>query len=275
MNHKPSYFAPQGVIPPQTAMVTSKVIVENAYSIIPASSITDNVRSNLPGWDNTRSWVLSAPSMGHAAAFVQYLVYIDRDGGCARPEDEPGVESFLFVLDGELMLSMAGKDNKMLRGGFAFIPAGTEWSVKNRSGDTVKFLWLRKLFEPAGELKPAPIVGNENDIPVNYGIHTKQKWTTHLIPTRDMAYDLHMNIVSFGPGLNISFIEAHVMEHGLYMLEGRGLYLLNDRWHEVEAGDFIWMRSFCPQTFQASGETPARYLLYKNMNRQIRLTPKA
>jgi (S)-ureidoglycine aminohydrolase len=274
MNHKPSYFTPEGVIPPQTAMMTSKVIVENAYSIIPASSITDNVRSNLPGWENTRAWVLSAPSMGHAAAFVQYLIYIDRDGGCARPEDEAGVESFLFVLDGELRLTMAGKENVLVRGGFAFIPAGTDWSVKNKSGDTVKFLWLRKLFEPSGDLKPAAIVGNENDIPVNYGIHTRQKWTTHLIPTKDMAYDMHMNIVSFGAGLNISFIEAHVMEHGLYMLEGHGLYLLNDRWHEVEAGDFIWMRSFCPQTFQASGETPSRYLLYKNMNRQIKLTPR-
>lgn len=273
MNHQPNYFAPSGLIPPQTAMVTSKVIVENAYAIIPASSITDNVRSNLPGWKNTRAWVLSAPSMGHAAAFVQYLVYVDADGSCARPEAEAAVESFLFVLEGELELTMAGRDSVLARGGFAFVPADVEWSVGNRARETAKFLWLRKLFEPAGDLKPAAIVGNETDIPFNYSVHTRQKWTTNLIPTTDMAYDFHMNIVSFGPGLNISFIEAHVMEHGLYMLEGHGLYLLNDRWHEVEAGDFIWMRSFCPQCFQASGEAPARYLLYKNMNRQIRLTP--
>ena len=272
MDHQPSYFAPDGRIPPQTAMVTSKVLVTPEYAIIPASSITDNVRSNFPDWINSRCWVLSAPAMGHASGFVQYLIYIDENGSCARPEEETGVESFLFVLEGDLSLTISRSEHQLERGGFAFIPASAEWSVKNASQATVKFLWLRKAFEPAGGLNPAAIVGNERTTPFNRSIHTSQKWTTNLIPTNDMAYDFHMNIVSFGPGLNISFIEAHIMEHGLYMLEGRGLYLLNDRWHEVEAGDFIWMKAFCPQTFQASGETPARYLLYKNMNRQIRLT---
>ena len=80
-----------------------------------------------------------------------------------------------------------------------------------------------------------------------------------------------MNIVSFGPGATISAVEMHVMEHGLYMLQGKGLYLLNEQWHEVQAGDFIWMRPFCPQAFYAGGPLPARYLLYKNMNRQFSL----
>ena len=82
---------------------------------------------------------------------------------------------------------------------------------------------------------------------------------------------MNMNIVSFGPGTVISAVEMHIMEHGLYMLQGKGVYLVNDRWHEVEAGDFIWMRAFCPQAFVQSGPEPARYLLYKNVNRQIRL----
>lgn len=273
MDYQRSYFTPSGVIPPMTAMVTSKVIVKEAYSIIPASSLTENVRSVLPGWNNARCWVLTAPAMGHASGFAQYLVYLAAQGGCATPETEEGVESFLFVLDGCLTLTLSGKDHALGAGGFAFVPPGARWSVENRAREEAKFTWLRKHHERLDGAPPAPIVGDEADVKVAFSAQTDRKWTTNLIPTGDIAYDMHMNIVSFGPGMNISFIEAHVMEHGLYMLQGRGLYLLNDTWHEVEAGDFIWMRAFCPQSFQASGDSPARYLLYKNVNRQIRLSP--
>jgi (S)-ureidoglycine aminohydrolase len=37
------------------------------------------------------------------------------------------------------------------------------------------------------------------------------------------------------------------MEHGLYVLEGKAVYRLNQDWVEVEAGDFMWLRAFCPQ----------------------------
>ena len=46
------------------------------------------------------------------------------------------------------------------------------------------------------------------------------------------------------------------MEHGLYVLEGKAVYLLNTDWVEVEAGDFMWLRAFCPQACYAGG--PAR-----------------
>ena len=57
------------------------------------------------------------------------------------------------------------------------------------------------------------------------------------------------------------------MEHGLLMLEGGGIYRLNDHWYPVTAGDFIWMAPYCPQWFGALGKTPAKYLLYKDWNR--------
>ena len=53
---------------------------------------------------------------------------------------------------------------------------------------------------------------------------------------------MHVNIVNFEPGGAIPFPETHVMEHGLYVLEGKAVYLLNQQWVEVEAGDFMWLR---------------------------------
>ena len=51
----------------------------------------------------------------------------------------------------------------------------------------------------------------------------------------------------------IPFADTHVTEHGLYVLEGKAVYLLNRDWVEVEAGDFMWLRAFCPQACYAGG----------------------
>ena len=42
-------------------------------------------------------------------------------------------------------------------------------------------------------------------------------------------------------------------------------------WVPVEAGDFMWLRAFCPQACVATGEEPFRYLLYKDVNRHMAL----
>ena len=271
LSFQPSYFAPAGSLPPQTALITSKAVLRPEYALLPGSSITDNVRSALPGWRGARCWILASPAMGHAAGFAQYLIFLAPEGSCEKPESEDGVASFLFVLDGDLSVTIQGVPHALRKGGFAYVPAGTEWSLRNRADGPARFLWLRKEYEPLEGYRPSPIVNHEQDVPAVINPTSESKWSTQLIPVDDLAYDMHMNIVSFGPGTIISAIEMHIMEHGLYMLQGKGLYLVNDRWHEVEAGDFIWMRAFCPQAFIQSGPEPARYLLYKNVNRQIRL----
>jgi (S)-ureidoglycine aminohydrolase len=62
-------------------------------------------------------------------------------------------------------------------------------------------------------------------------------------------------------------VEMHIMEHGLLMIEGGGIYRLGDSWYPVTAGDFIWMAPWCPQWFGAIGKAPAKYLIYKDWNR--------
>src|SRR5438270_118278 len=93
-------------------------------------------------------------------------------------------------------------------------------------------------------------------------------------------------IVHIGPALGARFTEysvefesngelgpasaqrfLYVIEHGLLMIEGGGIYRLGDSWYPVKAGDFIWMGPWCPQWFGAIGKTPAKYLIYKDWNR--------
>jgi (S)-ureidoglycine aminohydrolase len=87
-----------------------------------------------------------------------------------------------------------------------------------------------------------------------------------LVP-EDPAFDFAVNTMTFQPGAALSIVEMHVMEHGLLMLSGAGIYRLGDDWHPVTAGDFIWMGPYCPQWFGAIGKTPAKYLIYKDWNR--------
>jgi (S)-ureidoglycine aminohydrolase len=87
-----------------------------------------------------------------------------------------------------------------------------------------------------------------------------------LVPA-DFAFDFAVNTMTFQPGASLPMVEVHVMEHGLLMLEGGGIYRLNDNWYPVAAGDFIWMAPYCPQWFGALGKTPAKYLIYKDWNR--------
>ena len=89
-----------------------------------------------------------------------------------------------------------------------------------------------------------------------------------LIPD-DLQYDLAMNIFTFDPGHGLPFVETHVMEHGLLMLQGNGRYYLSGEWMDVEKDDFIWMGPYCPQCYCASGPTATRYIYYKNVNREI------
>jgi (S)-ureidoglycine aminohydrolase len=87
-----------------------------------------------------------------------------------------------------------------------------------------------------------------------------------LMPDGD-AYDFAVNTMTYDPGAALSMVEVHVMQHGLLMLEGGGIYKLSDAWYPVDAGDFIWMAPYCPQWFGALGKKPAKYLIYKDWRR--------
>ena len=89
----------------------------------------------------------------------------------------------------------------------------------------------------------------------------------HVLLPDTPSFDLAVNVFRFRPGATLPMVEVHVMEHGLLMLEGQGVYRLGDDWYPVRAGDVIWMAPFCPQWFVAMGKEPAAYLYYKDVNR--------
>ncbi|MEM7800231.1 MAG: (S)-ureidoglycine aminohydrolase, partial [Chloroflexota bacterium] len=87
----------------------------------------------------------------------------------------------------------------------------------------------------------------------------------------DLRFDMAVNLFTFDPGTTLPFTETHIMEHGMIMLQGGGIYRLDDRWYPIQAGDVLWMGSYCPQWFGALGKTKSQYLYYKDVNRDATL----
>jgi (S)-ureidoglycine aminohydrolase len=143
------------------------------------------------------------------------------------------------------------------------------WSVENPHPRAARFHWIRKRYQRVeGIALPDPLVTSDALVPPSPMPGTEGRWaTTRFVDPADLRHDMHMTIVTFEPGGLIPFEETHVMEHGLYVLEGKAVYKLNRDWVEVEAGDFMWLRAFCPQACYAGGPGRFRYLLYKDVNR--------
>ena len=270
---EPSYYAPTGGLPPQTQILTDRAVFTDAYAVIPKGCFSDIVTSLLPFWERARFWVMARPLSGFAETFSQYIGDVQPGGGSDRPETDPAAQAVLFLVEGYLTLILGDKRHEMGPGGYAYIPAGTAWALHNHGAEPARFHWLRKAYRAVEGLDaPEPFVTNEAEIAPVPMPDTDGRWaTTRFVDPDDLRHDMHVNIVTFQPGAVIPFAETHVMEHGLYVLEGKAVYRLNQDWVEVEAGDFMWLRAFCPQACYAGGPGPFRYLLYKDVNRHMPL----
>lgn len=270
-----NYHTVRGGLPGQTELMTGRAVFTEAYAVLPAGVMRDIVTSYFPHWERTRGWIIARPMSGFAETFSQYVMEVAPGGGSDRPEPDSQAQAVLFVTAGELGLTINSDHSILKPGGYAYIPAGTRWTVANNGSENACFHWVRKRYEAVeGIDHPDVIVTNEQDIAPTPMPNTNGCWaTTRFVDPEDLRHDMHVTIVTFQPGGVIPFEETHVMEHGLFVLEGKAVYKLNNDWVEVEAGDFMWLRAFCPQACYAGGPGPFRYLLYKDVNRHPSLKP--
>lgn len=274
MTNNKNYFVLRGGHPPQSQITTTRAVFTNAYAVLPKGTMMDIVTSYLPFWEKTRLWIIARPLSGFAETFSHYIMEVQPGGGSDRPELDTGAQTAIFVVEGELTIHFENKAHVITKGGFVYLPAGSKWTVKNNGTGIANFHWWRKAYEKVEGLDlPDPIFSNDAELPANEMPDTDGKWaTTRFMDPNDIRHDMHITIVTLKPGAVIPFPETHVMEHGLYVIEGKGNYLLNQDWVEVEAGDYMWLRAFCPQACYASGPSDFRYLLYKDVNRHAKLS---
>lgn len=217
------------------------------------------VRAPLPGMKSATAIVHVGPAQG--ARFTQYTAEMEAGGELGPAPD--GAQRFLYVLEGSVQLK-TGKTTTLSSGSYIYLPAGMEHNIKTPSAS--KLAVIEKPYIKADTAAPQMIIGKESTVAATALNGDSWLQVRSLLPDAP-EMDFAVNTMEYKPGASLSQVEIHVMEHGLLMLEGGGIYRLGDSWYSVKKGDFIWMAPYCPQWFGAIGKQPAKYLIYKDWNR--------
>jgi (S)-ureidoglycine aminohydrolase len=217
------------------------------------------VRTTLPGMKSCSAVVHAGPAMG--AKFTQYTAEFEAGGELGGTP----AQRFVFVMDGGVTLDVGSKKHELGAGGYAFLPEGSPHRVM--AAKTSRAAVIEKPYQVLASVDPPQMIIASEDAVSSHPLGDDPGLQVKCLLPDEMKFDFAVNTMTYQPGAALSMVEMHVVEHGLIMLEGGGIYRLGDSWYPVTAGDFIWMGPWCPQWFGALGKVPAKYLIYKDWNR--------
>lgn len=221
-----------------------------------------HVPSAFPDWTDATGFVILSPAMG--AKLSQILITFESAKGVASfPADEH--EHAFYLESGTVTVTLADEEFTLTPGSFLYLPPQTE--VRLQGEPEVRLTVFRKIYQPLAGVNPPPVTrGHESEVKGEPFMGNERAILQTLLPI-EPAFDLAINIFTYQPGATLPFVETHIMEHGLLMLKGDGIYRMEDSYYPVHAGDAIWMAPYCPQWFAAIGDVPASYLYYKDIHR--------
>lgn len=234
-------------------------VVKERYALRTPAGFVPSV---LPGWSNAVCIVQISPAMG--ANFSQ--VFITLEPNSEGHGNTAALQYLVYVMEGACTAKLGGKKTPLSAGNYVYLPPHTSFQFSEAEKGT-QLLIFQKKFEPLENAKvPALLVGHERDVKGEPFLGNEDARLQVLLPNQP-EFDMAVNIFTYQSGATLPFVETHIMEHGLVMLKGQGIYRLDADWHPVQAGDVIWMAPYCPQWFVAMGKTPASYIYYKDVNR--------
>ena len=217
------------------------------------------VGSLAPGFDGVNLIVHAAPAIG--AAFTWYTAEFESAGSLGAAMGH----RFLYVVEGSVTVTVTAEDHTLTSGGYGHVPAGQAHTVK--ANERSRVVVIEKPAVLFDGVAPTPaIFGSEDAVVLQPLNDDTDLQVRQLLPTTP-GLDYAVNTMTYQPGASLALVEIHIMEHGLLMLEGGGIYRLGNSWYAVQKGDFIWMAPYCPQWFGALGKKAAKYLIYKDSNR--------
>jgi (S)-ureidoglycine aminohydrolase len=217
------------------------------------------VRAPLPGMKRCTAVVHAGPALG--AAFAEYTAEFEADGVLG----DALAQRFMYVLEGTVEVEARSTQAELRPGGYAYFPEKFEHRVTAKQESRV--VVIEKAYQRVGRIDPPELIVSSESAVTSHPLGGDPDLQVRCLLPGTPTFDFAVNVMTYEPGAALSMVEVHVMEHGLLMLEGAGIYRLGDFWYPVAAGDFIWMAPWCPQWFGAIGKVPAKYLIYKDWNR--------
>jgi (S)-ureidoglycine aminohydrolase len=224
------------------------------------------VRTELPGMKGCAAVVHAGPALG--ARFTQYTAEFEVAGELGSTP----AQRFIFVISGAVALQGGGQRYEIGAGGYAYLPQGFPHRVV--AAEPGRVAVIEKAYESLAQVEPPRVIVSHEDEVVSHPLGDDPDLQVKCLLPDEPRFDFAVNTMVYQPGGALSMVEMHVMEHGLLMLEGGGIYRLGDSWYPVTTGDFIWMGPWCPQWFGAIGKVPAKYLIYKDFHRHPWTSPQ-
>jgi (S)-ureidoglycine aminohydrolase len=217
------------------------------------------VRTTFSRMKKASAIVHVGPALG--AAFTEYTAEFEAQGELGNTS----AQRFIYVLEGAVMLEAKSGRHELAARGYAYLPE--EFSHKIVAKEKSRVAVIEKSYERIEKTEPPRMLVSSEDSVSSHALDGDSDLQVKCLLPDEPQFDFAVNTMVYQPGAALRMVEMHVMEHGLIMLQGGGIYRLGDSWYPVRAGDFIWMGPWCPQWFGAIGKVPAKYLIYKNWNR--------
>lgn len=244
---------------------TRSIIKKENYCLLDPDGL---VKNRIPGYLSCDVTILGSPSMG--ASFADYLVTV-HGGGKNDSIGGDGIETFLYVLEGEIQVKNQDGEKILKEGGFIFSPAERSISFVS-SGDEIARLYIyRRRYEKVEGCNASTVVGNVKEMDwINYE-GMENCLIKDLLPAgNDWGFDMNIHILRFTPGASHGYIETHLQEHGMLFLSGKGMYRVDDEWIPVKKGDYLFLDAYCPQACYGVGKDEDLIYIYsKDCNREV------
>ncbi len=249
-------------------LISRSIIKKNNWVLLEPDGI---VRNSIPGYENCDVTILATPAMG--ASFADYLVTVHENGKNLKGIGGEGIESFLYVIEGEVSVSNSEKKADLTAGGYIFSPAGDNICFENRGKSDAKLMVYRRRYIALEGHSAHTVVGNVNELEWIEYEGMKNCHIKNLLPaSEDFGFDMNMHILKFHPGASHGYIETHLQEHGMYFLSGKAMYRVDEDWVPVKKGDYMFLSAYCPQACYAVGKDDELVYIYsKDCNRDVEL----
>lgn len=247
----------------RTDLLSSRAIIKHgSFALIPPEGLVNNV---IPHFEKCIISIVASPKLG--ASFVEYIVEMETGGKNTRGFGGNGIETFVYLIEGNLNVIVDGIKYELTEGGYVYAPPSLSMILENNSSTSAKFVLYKQRYIPVeGIGEPWVVSNNVNNLESIFYSDMIDVTLIDLLPT-DISFDMNFHILTFQPGGSHPFIETHVQEHGAYLLSGEGVYNLDNDWIPVKKGDFIWMGPFVHQATYAVGKEPLSYVYSKDCNR--------
>lgn len=251
---------------PRDLLSSRAAVRPGLYAVIPKDGLVNNV---IPGIEGCRVSIVASPKIG--AGFVQYVIDAAAGGKttCIFGNGHQ-TECFIYCIEGSCEVKAGQEAFEITDGGYVYSPAGTGLEFENQGGKNARLLLYKQIYVPFNGVRSRIYAGNVNGMEYRIYDNMENVYIKDLLPA-ETGFDMNMHILAFEPGGCHPYVETHVQEHGMYILGGEGMYLIDDRWMGIKKDDFIWLGAFCPQAAYGTGRELFTYIYSKDCNRDAEL----